>query len=68
MIGRVLACASCIASAYGDRSFNWAYGALMLAPFVLIIVVGGVLGWYAGYRIRVTGRLRSIFRMHEETT
>jgi hypothetical protein len=46
------ACASCVSSAYGDRSFNWAYGALMLAPFVLLIVVGGVLGWSAGYRLR----------------
>ena len=62
------ACAACIASAYGDRTFNWAYVLLILAPFALVIVVGAVLAWNAGYRLRLTGRLRSIFRIHEETT
>jgi hypothetical protein len=47
-----LACAACVSSAYGDRSFNWAYGMLMLAPFVVAVVIGGVLAWSAGYRVR----------------
>ncbi len=34
-----LACASCIASAYGDRTFNWAFLGLLLMPFL----VGGVI-------------------------
>jgi hypothetical protein len=50
--GVAAACASCVASAYGDRTFNWAYGGLMLAPFLVLGVVGAVLGWNAGYRLR----------------
>jgi len=52
----VLACAACVSSAYGDRSFSWAYGGLMLAPFLVMVVIGAVLawkaGWKAGYRLR----------------
>jgi hypothetical protein len=46
------ACASCVSSAYGDRGFNWGYGGLLIAPFLLMIVVGAVLSWNAGYRLR----------------
>jgi hypothetical protein len=46
------ACASCVSSAYGDRSFNWGYGALLAAPFLVATVVVAVLGWNAGYRLR----------------
>jgi hypothetical protein len=43
------ACAMCLTSAYGDRSFTWAFAALMLMPFavaagfcvVLLVLVGG---------------------------
>lgn len=45
------ACATCALSAYGDRGFNWGYGALLLAPFVVMVVIAGVLGWSAGYRL-----------------
>jgi hypothetical protein len=47
-----LACAACVSSAYGDRSFNWGYGGLMLAPFLVAVVIGAVLAWNAGYRLR----------------
>jgi hypothetical protein len=50
--GVAAACATCVSSAYGDRTFNWAYGGLLLAPFVLAIIVGAVLSWNAGYRLR----------------
>jgi len=50
--GVAAACAACVSSAYGDRTFNWAYGGLMIAPFLVAIVVGGVLTWNAGYRLR----------------
>jgi hypothetical protein len=50
--GTALACASCASSAYGDRSFNWAYGALMLTPFLVASVIAGILAWSAGYRLR----------------
>jgi len=43
------ACAMCLTSAYGDRSFNWAFAVLMLMPFavaagfcvVLLVLAGG---------------------------
>jgi protein-L-isoaspartate O-methyltransferase len=54
-----LACAACLSSAYGDRSFNWAYGALMLAPFLVAVVIGAVLAWNAGYRLRWRASLRA---------
>jgi hypothetical protein len=74
------ACPSCISSAYGDRSFNWAYLALLLAPFGIALVVAGVLAWSAGYRPRDLRRLAEAARrwrrrraplpneFHEETT
>ena len=46
------ACATCAFSAYGDRGFNWGYGGLLVAPFLVAVVVGAVLSWNAGYRLR----------------
>jgi hypothetical protein len=43
------ACASCISSAYGDRTYNWAYIGLLLMPFAVAVVIGGVFAWSAGY-------------------
>jgi hypothetical protein len=37
------ACASCLWSAYGDRTFNWAFLGLIIMPFVVVAVIGGVL-------------------------
>jgi hypothetical protein len=50
--GVAAACATCVSSAYGDRTYSWAYGGLLLAPFVVAVVVGAVLSWNAGYRLR----------------
>jgi hypothetical protein len=36
------ACASCITSPYGDRTYNVAYLGLILTPFVLALAVGAV--------------------------
>lgn len=64
MIGRLIAlalvlapaaaeaCASCIASAYGDRTYNWPYVFLILLPFAVGAVIGGVL-------VHVNGGLRT---------
>jgi hypothetical protein len=38
------ACATCVASAYGDRTFNWAFLGLILMPFV---VASGIAGFFA---------------------
>jgi len=46
------ACATCAFSAYGDRGFNWGYGGLLVAPFLVAAVVGAILTWNAGYRLR----------------
>jgi len=37
------ACATCIASAYGDRTFNLAFCGLLAMPFAVAAVIGGVL-------------------------
>ena len=52
----VLLCATCISSAFGDRTFNWAYVGLMLLPFLVVAVVGCVLAWSAGYRPRMLAK------------
>ena len=48
--GEALACATCAASAFGDRTFNWAFLGLMAAPFVVAGVIGGVI--FHAYRRR----------------
>jgi hypothetical protein len=44
------ACATCISSGYGDRSFTWAYVGLILMPFVVGVPIVVTLAWYAGWR------------------
>ena len=39
------ACAMCLTSAYGDRSFNWAFVGFMLTPFVVLGALVGALAW-----------------------
>jgi hypothetical protein len=41
--GLAEACATCISSAYGDRTFNLAYLVLVLTPLLVAAVIGGVL-------------------------
>ncbi len=52
----VLLCATCISSAWGDRTFNWAYLGLLVLPFAVVAVVAGVLAWSAGYRPRALAK------------
>ena len=50
------ACATCIASPFGDRTYNWPYLVLILVPFAAAAVIGGVM-------IRVSGvRVGTLFR------
>lgn len=54
------ACPTCLSSAYGDRTFNWAFLGLLLMPFVVAAAIGGVLLYtyrWSGHR-RI-GRLRT---------
>ena len=39
----VEACAACLDSAYGNRSFNWAFAVFMLTPFAVAAALAGVL-------------------------
>jgi hypothetical protein len=51
--GAALACPTCISSAYGDRTFNWAYLWLFTLPFAISATIGGILAWRAGIRPRL---------------
>jgi len=51
-----LACATCIASPFGDRTYTWPYLGLILLPFILIAAVVGILAYLAGYRPRTVAR------------
>jgi hypothetical protein len=46
------ACAVCLGSAFGDRSYSWAYIGLMMMPFVVAGAVISVLAWQFGWRPR----------------
>lgn len=39
------ACPACLSSAYGDRTYNWAFLGLLLMPFLIFAVIGSVLAW-----------------------
>ena len=58
------ACATCVASAYGDRTFNWAFLGLILMPFVVGFGIAGVFAarYYAPHgRFRaLPGRFRAL--------
>jgi hypothetical protein len=40
------ACTWCVSSAFGDRTFNWPYLGLIIAPFFVGSVVAGVLAYH----------------------
>ncbi len=40
-----LACATCIASPFGDQTYTWPYLGLILLPFGLIAAIVGILGY-----------------------
>jgi hypothetical protein len=66
------ACATCIGSPFGDRTYNWPYLGLILLPFVVMAVVGGVLARASGVSVStVRRRLARLFHpaeRQEETT
>lgn len=49
-----VACATCVSSAFGDRTYNWAYLGLIVMPFALTAVVGGIVAVRMGWRPRTT--------------
>ncbi len=66
-----LACPGCLSSAYGDRTFNWAFLGLLIMPFVLAAAVGGILAYaYSRSRSRrrlAGGRLAGDYQPEETT-
>ena len=52
----VWACATCIASPFGDQTSTWPYLGLILLPFVLLAAVFGAIAHYAGYRPQTLAR------------
>ena len=60
------ACAACLSSPYGDRTYNWAFLGLLVMPFAVAVVIGGVLAWSAGYRLDVA-RLRRVLSPRKVT-
>jgi len=59
------ACTWCVSSAFGDRTFNWPYLGLILAPFFVVGIIGGVLAWCAR-RARPAAPASSL--LNKETT
>jgi hypothetical protein len=51
-----LACATCIASPFGDQTYTWPYLGLILLPFALIVAIVAILGYHAGHRPRTIVR------------
>ena len=72
----VEACATCISSPFGDRTYSWPYLLLILLPFVVAAVIGTVLARAFGVRVStLRRRLTPAFlatplptTRHEETT
>jgi hypothetical protein len=68
------ACATCISSPYGDRSYNLAYLGLILTPFAVVLAIAGVFAgcWLAARRtVRPVDRHAGddpIDSLNEETT
>ena len=56
--GTAWACATCVSSAYGDRTFNSAFLGLILMPFVVATDIAGGLAayYYAPLRSHVSFR------------
>ena len=77
--GRAAACAVCLGSAFGDRSYTWPYLGLILMPFLVAGGIVAALAWQLGWRprdaaARVSALLRHAApvhpspRTHTETT
>jgi hypothetical protein len=66
------ACATCVSTPYGDRSYNWPYLFLILLPFVVATVIAGVIAWVNGVRLstvrELVARLVHPVARHKETT
>ena len=62
-----LACPTCLASGYGDRTFNVAYLWMFVVPFAIMLTIGGIFAWHAGWRLCVPRRGLPFQRTKETT-
>jgi hypothetical protein len=64
----LLACATCIASPFGDRTYNWAYLGLLALPFALVAAVVGIFVYHGDYGPRaIVRRLAARFAAKDDT-
>lgn len=57
------ACAGCVSSPYGDRTFGWAYLLLLMAPFFIACGIAGALAYGRGPDRRATARIWPALRI-----
>ena len=62
------ACATCIGSPFGDRTYNWPYLALILMPFIIAGAIGAVLYRHRGERAAADATLPVDSLLDKETT
>jgi hypothetical protein len=62
------ACASCMSSAFGDRTYTWPYLALILMPFIVAGAIGAVLYRHRGSRASADTRSSVDSLLDKETT
>ncbi len=65
--GVAAACPTCVSSAFGDRTYNWPYLALILMPFIIAGAIGAVLYRHRGERA-VTDALPPVDSLLEKET
>jgi hypothetical protein len=63
-----LACASCLSSAYGDRTYKWPYLALIVVPFIVAGAIGTVLYRHRGARVSADAQSPADSVLDKETT
>jgi hypothetical protein len=62
------ACASCLSSGFGDRTYSWPYLALLVMPFIVAGVIGAVLYRYRGGRAPADALSSGDTLLDKETT
>ena len=66
--GLAAACPTCVSSAFGDRTYNWPYLALILMPFIIAGAIGAVLYRHRGERAAADATLPVDSLLDKETT
>ena len=62
------ACPTCVSSAFGDRTYNWPYLALVLMPFIIVGAIGVILYRHRGERAAADALPSVDSLLNKETT